>query len=174
MFSFVAMSLPVPDSSQGVFIGREGGFLQSFIEVHGHGGLRRRNPDRNRGGSRGILPPCLRESTFETGGWVIPRERRDRMLQEYLKKLEPRLKELDAEIEKVKAKAETSRTELKKKYREQIEGILKERKRVRSELAKLGEEGSERYEEIRKDVDRAIGDLKKGIDEIVERIRKAA
>ena len=42
------------------------------------------------------------------------------------------------------------------------------------ELTKLGEVGSERYEDVRKDVERAIDDLKKGIDEIVERIRKAA
>lgn len=96
------------------------------------------------------------------------------MFQEYLKKMEPRLKELDVEIEKVKAKVETSRTEFKEKYQDQIGRILIARKRVRSELAKLGEVGSERYEDVRKDVERAINDLKKGIDEIVERIRKAA
>ena len=96
------------------------------------------------------------------------------MFQEYLKKMEPRLQELDAEIEKVKAKAETSRAEFKEKYQDQIGRILIARKRVRSELAKLGEVGSERYEDVRKDVERAIDDLKKGIDEIFERIRKAA
>jgi division protein CdvB (Snf7/Vps24/ESCRT-III family) len=111
---------------------------------------------------------------FETGGWDNPLERRDDMLQEYLKKMEPRLKELDAEIEKVKAKAETSRAELKEIYKDQVGRILTARKRVRSELAKLGEVGSERFEDVRKDVERAIVDLKKGIDEIVERIRKAA
>jgi len=111
---------------------------------------------------------------FETGGWDNPWERRDVMLQEYLKKMEPRLKELDAEIEKVKAKAETSSAEFKEKFQDQIERTLIARKRVRSELAKLGEVGSERYEDIRKDVERAIDDLKKGIDEIVARIRKAA
>ena len=96
------------------------------------------------------------------------------MLQEYLKKMEPRLKGLDAEIEKVKARAETSKEEFKEKYQDQVKRILIARKRVRSELAKLGEVGSERYEEVRKDVERAIDDLKKGIDEVVERIRKAA
>ena len=96
------------------------------------------------------------------------------MLQEYLKKMEPRLKGLDAEIEKVKARAETSKEEFKEKYQDQVKRILIARKRVRSELAKLGEVGSERYEEVRKDVEHAIDDLKKGIDEVVERIRKAA
>jgi len=96
------------------------------------------------------------------------------MFEEYLKKLEPRLKELDAEIEKVKVKAETSRTEFKEKYEDQIGRILTARKQVRSKLAKLGEVGSERYEEVRKDVDRSIADLKKGIDEIIQSIRKAA
>jgi division protein CdvB (Snf7/Vps24/ESCRT-III family) len=116
----------------------------------------------------------LRESMFETGGWDNPLERRDDMLQEYLKKMGPRLKELDAEIEKVKAKAETSGAELKEIYQDQVGRILTARKRVRSELAKLGEVGSERFEDVRKDVERAIVDLKKGVDEIVERIRKAA
>ena len=96
------------------------------------------------------------------------------MFEEYLKKIEPRLKDLDAEIEKVRAKAEASRAEFKEKYKDQVGRILIARKRVRSELAKLGEVGSERYEDVRKDVERAIDDLKKGIDEIVERIRKAA
>jgi len=96
------------------------------------------------------------------------------MFEEYLKKMEPRLKELDAEIEKVKMKAETTRTELKGKYQDQVGRILVARKRVRSELAKLGEVGSDRYEEVRKDVERAVDDLKKGIDEIIESIRKAA
>ena len=96
------------------------------------------------------------------------------MFEEYLKRLEPRLKELDAEIEKVKVKAETSRTEFKEKYDGQIGRILTARKQVRSKLAKLEEVGSERYEEVRKDVERSIADLKKGIDEIIESIRKAA
>jgi len=96
------------------------------------------------------------------------------MFEEYLKKLEPRLKELDAEIEKVRVKAETSRIEFKEKYEDQIGRILVARKRVRSKLAELGGVGSERYEEVRKDVDRSIADLKKGIDEIIQSIRKAA
>ena len=96
------------------------------------------------------------------------------MFEEYLKKLEPRLKELDAEIEKVKAKAATSRTEYKEKYQDQIERLRNARERVASELAIMREEGSDRYEEIRKDVERTIDDLKKGVNEIVERIRKAA
>ena len=96
------------------------------------------------------------------------------MFHEYLKKMEPRLKELDAEIKKAKVKAETSTAEFRKKYQKQVERILSERERLRSELAKLGEAGSERYEEVRKDVERTIKDLRKGIDEIVERIRKAA
>ena len=96
------------------------------------------------------------------------------MFEEYLKKLEPRLKELDVEIEKVKRKAEATRTELKGKYQDQVGRLLVARKRVRSELAKLGDAGSDRYEEVRKDVERAVDDLKKGIDEIIESIRKAA
>ena len=73
------------------------------------------------------------------------------MFEEYLKKLEPRLKELDAEIEKVKVKAETTRTEFKGIYQDQVGRILVARKRVRSELAKLGDAGSERYEDPRFD-----------------------
>jgi hypothetical protein len=38
----------------------------------------------------------------------------------------------------------------------------------------MREGGSDRYEEIRKDVERTIDDLKKGVNEIIERIRKAA
>lgn len=111
---------------------------------------------------------------FETGGLGQSLGKEGVMFQEYLKKMEPRLKELDVEIEKVKAKVETSRAEFKEKYKDQIGRILVARKQVRSELAKLGEAGSERYEDVRKDVERAIDDLKKGIDEIIERIRKAA
>lgn len=96
------------------------------------------------------------------------------MFHEYMKKLEPRLKELDGEIEKVKVKAESSKAEFKELYEDQMGRILASRKQVRSKVAELREAGSEGYEEVRKDVERSIADLKKGIDKIVESIRKAA
>jgi len=96
------------------------------------------------------------------------------MKKEYLNKMEMRLKELDAEIGKLKAMAETSRMELRELYLEQVGRLRDARQRVRSELAKLREAGNDRHETVRKDLERAYDDLKKGIDEVIERIRKAA
>jgi hypothetical protein len=96
------------------------------------------------------------------------------MKQEYLNKMEMRLKELDAEIRKLKAMAETSRMELRERYLEQVGRLRSARERARSELAKLRDAGSDRYDAVRKDLESAYDDLKKGIDEIIERIRKAA
>jgi hypothetical protein len=90
----------------------------------------------------------------------------------YKEKIEAQLKEFAAKIEVLAAKAEKAKAEAKVKYSQQIEGLRAKQESVRQKLQDLKEPGGEAWDDLKKGIDAAIGDLTAAVQSAVSRFKE--
>ena len=90
----------------------------------------------------------------------------------YQEKTEAQLKGFAAQIDVLVAKAEQAKEEAKVKYAKQIEALRAKQESVRQTVQSLKEPGSEAWEDLKKGIDSAIGDLKVAVQSAVARFKE--
>jgi nucleotide-binding universal stress UspA family protein len=92
--------------------------------------------------------------------------------EKYLAKAEAQLKDWSTKIDQLKAKAEESRGAVKAKYDQQIEELRKKQEAVRSRIRAYGTSGGEAWKDLKTGVDQALDELKKSIKQAVSRFKE--
>jgi len=90
----------------------------------------------------------------------------------YQEKIETQLKGFAAKIEELVAKGEKAKEEAKLKYAQQIEALRAKQESVRQKLQGLKEPGGAAWDDLKKGIDSAIGDLKVAVQSAVSRFKE--
>ncbi|GJQ20212.1 MAG: hypothetical protein HBSIN02_05670 [Bacteroidia bacterium] len=88
-----------------------------------------------------------------------------------LEKLEAQLKVFDEEIQKLSAKVEKVRVDLKADLQDQIRNLTRQRDSARKTLEELREKGGDAWEELREGAEAAWRELKSGIDRAMNQFK---
>ena len=75
------------------------------------------------------------------------------MRQSYVKKLQAKLDEWSAEIDKLKAKAEGASADVQIEYNKQVNELQEKQKAANDKLAELKEASGDTWEELKNDMD---------------------
>jgi len=86
---------------------------------------------------------------------------------EYQKKMETKLKQLDAEIDKMKAEAKDSTAEAKAGLEKRIQEMETKRKAAGKKLEEVKKSSVEAWQNLKSDMDAIVSDLEKKIKEIL-------
>ncbi len=89
----------------------------------------------------------------------------------FREKLEAQLKEWNARIDLLKAKAEKAKAEAKIEYSKDIENLKAKRDALRGKLAEWQSAGSEAMESIKAGVEKAAADLKSAIEKAASKFK---
>ncbi|MBI2412581.1 MAG: coiled coil domain-containing protein [Deltaproteobacteria bacterium] len=90
----------------------------------------------------------------------------------YHDRKEELFRELDSRIEVLKKAFDQSRSEVKLKYREQIETLRKKQETLGVRLRELKDAGEDRWEGLKDGVEGAYEDLRKYFDGLAGRFRR--
>ncbi|MCW8125260.1 hypothetical protein [Microbulbifer halophilus] len=89
----------------------------------------------------------------------------------YQQKMAARLKEWNAEIDKLQAKAEEAGTDAEIKYRDQLSELRTKRDALREKLNHLQGQSGDAWDEVKAGVESAWGELKQSIERARDRMR---
>lgn len=89
--------------------------------------------------------------------------------EEYIDKLESRLREWNEKIDELQEKVNEESQDLKAKLQERLETLREQRKQLKGKVERIKE--SESLEDIKKDTDKLWKDIKKGLSEIGEIVK---
>lgn len=89
--------------------------------------------------------------------------------EEYIDKLETRLREWNKKIDELQKKANEESQDLKAKLEERLETLRKKRKQLKEKVERIKE--SESLDDIREDTEKLWKDIKKGLSEIGEIVK---
>jgi nucleotide-binding universal stress UspA family protein len=92
--------------------------------------------------------------------------------EKYVAKAEAQLRDWSIKIDQLKAKAEESRGAVKAKYDQQIEELRKKQEAVRSKIRAYRTSGGEAWKDLKTGVDQALDELKKSIKQAVSRFKE--
>ena len=92
------------------------------------------------------------------------------MREAYQDKSESQLREWDAEIEKLKAKADKADAESRIKYYEELEDLHTKRSRIANRLREMKEAGEDKWEDFKVEVERAWDDMRNSLQRASSRI----
>lgn len=87
----------------------------------------------------------------------------------FLERLEAQLKVFDAEIQRLSARAEKVRVDLKADLNEQLKKLKQDRESAQKKLDDLRGKGNEAWEEMREGAEAAWKELKTGLDRAMEK-----
>lgn len=90
----------------------------------------------------------------------------------YVEKLEGRLKEWGAEIEKVRAKADRLGAAAGARYRDQVEELKARQDAARQKLQELARSGGEAWDDLKSGAEAALEELKKGVEGAMAKLKK--
>lgn len=79
--------------------------------------------------------------------------------QAYKQKLNAKLKEFDAEIDKMAAQAESANADAKASFQNQLKTLRDQRDALNEKLADIGEANASAFQEMQKGVEKAWDDL---------------
>lgn len=89
----------------------------------------------------------------------------------YQDKTEKVLRDWGKKIDELKARADQSKSEMKVKYYELIEGLRKKQESAGARLKELKESGEDRWEKLKDRIEDAIHDLKNAFDRTASKFR---
>lgn len=92
--------------------------------------------------------------------------------EEYIDKLESRLREWNEQIDRLQERAEKESREMKGKLSARIERAKEKRSRLSAKLEEIREAGDESFDRIRDDAEQLWDDLKAGISDIRSVLKK--
>ena len=87
----------------------------------------------------------------------------------YQQKLEAKLNETKADIDKLKAKADSAQADAKLEMYEDIERLRKREERVQAKLIELGEAGESAWEDVKAGAESAWEDLRSSFEKARDR-----
>ncbi len=90
---------------------------------------------------------------------------------EYIRKMQTKLEEWNAEISTLTAKAGKVKVEVKNEYNEQIESLKAKQAVARQKIEKLRQAGESAWEELKSDVEKAWTALGEAIDSVRSRFK---
>jgi alkyl hydroperoxide reductase subunit F len=91
----------------------------------------------------------------------------------YQDKIEAHLKEWGVSVDEFRARAESSKAELKMKYRETIEDLRMKQEALQKRLIELKKSGEEAWEELRPLTEKSFGELKEALDQTISKFKKS-
>lgn len=91
------------------------------------------------------------------------------MKQAYVEKIQARLNEWDAEIEKLKAHADEAGADAKIKYYEHIENLREEQRDAQAKLDELRASSDDAWEDMKAGVESAWNSLEKAAKDVTSR-----
>jgi hypothetical protein len=92
----------------------------------------------------------------------------------YLKRIEATLEDWGDEIAKLRVKAEKAEKEVKGIYKEQLEVLRSKQEVALERFRELREAGSNDWGKFKSGVEESVKDLKKSVENAVEKLRKSA
>jgi hypothetical protein len=116
--------------------------------------------------SFGLVVSNLKAKKAETAEAVAKKKK------VYEAKMGVQLKEWDIQVKKLKAKAERSRADLKKKYLEHIKELRGSHRTAKEKLTVFKKSGDEAWGDLKGGVDVAVGEFKKSLRQAVSRFKK--
>lgn len=90
----------------------------------------------------------------------------------YIEKLDAKLREWSADIDRLKAKAEGSEVKVMKEIHKRIEELRARREDIKKRTQKLREAGDEGWEEIRAGTDKAWQEMKTSVEKAASKFRE--
>jgi hypothetical protein len=114
-----------------------------------------------------------REEQDEEFPGQIPPEGKERRGHKYTQKLESKLKEWTALIEKLRARAKVAEVDLKIKYSREV-GNLEEKKEVLEKgLRELKKSSDEAWEAVKSGTEKAVSDFKQALEVALSKFKKS-
>ncbi|MGE5190232.1 MAG: hypothetical protein ACM3NF_09265 [Gemmatimonadota bacterium] len=92
--------------------------------------------------------------------------------EKHLEKLEGRLKDWGAEVEKLRAKADKLGAAAGERYRGQVDELKARQDAARQKLQELARSGGEAWDDLKSGAETALEELKKGVEGAVARLKK--
>lgn len=92
----------------------------------------------------------------------------------FLKRAESALESIDAEVDRIAAKAEKASRDAKIQFDEELAVLRMKQDAVRARIRKVREAGGASWGTLKDGVYEATDDLKKAIERAVERLKKSA
>jgi chromosome segregation ATPase len=90
----------------------------------------------------------------------------------YQEKIQAELREWQARIDTLKARADKARAEKKVEYYEQIETLRNKREQARQKLEELQAAGDSAWEDLKAGVDSALEDLGQAVGKATDRFKQ--
>jgi len=90
----------------------------------------------------------------------------------YIKKLETTLREWSAEIDKLKAKAESSEAKIKEEYHKGIGDLRARSEDIKKRIQKLKESGGESWEDLKSGTEKAWQEMKAAIEKATSKMKQ--
>lgn len=91
--------------------------------------------------------------------------------QEYEKKLRSHLNEWDAEIDRLQARADAARADVRVKYHEEVNKLRDQKKKVEARLDELEDAQEDAWEDMKGGIDAAWNNLGNAVNNAVERFK---
>jgi poly(hydroxyalkanoate) granule-associated protein len=85
----------------------------------------------------------------------------------YQKKLEAQLKEWDAQLDQLMAKAEKAKADVRSKVEDELDSLKTQRAAVQKKLDELRNRGEEAWEDLKGGLEKAWGDINKALGKVV-------
>jgi len=119
------------------------------------------------------------EQVKETPGQAPPEGRpmasegKEKSERKYTRKLESKLKEWTAQIERLRAKAKVAEEDMKIKYNREIGNLEKKKEVVEKGLRELMKSSDETWEAVKHATDKAMSDFKQALDAALSKVKKS-
>jgi hypothetical protein len=84
----------------------------------------------------------------------------------------PQLKEWASKVDDLQATIDKKKEDVRSRYREQITELRRKQEEVRKRLEVLRHTGDEGWTEIKGGLDRALEDLKEGVNSAISKVRQ--
>jgi|SRR6056297_523232 len=91
--------------------------------------------------------------------------------QEYIDEMAAKLKEWNAEIEKLEAKAQEAGADAKKEISNEIQNLRAKKQKAEYQLDDIKEAGEESWKELQTDTEDAVEDIKSSLENAVNRFK---
>ncbi|MEE4265448.1 MAG: coiled coil domain-containing protein [Desulfobacteraceae bacterium] len=91
--------------------------------------------------------------------------------EQYKEKVKAQLREWDAKIDQLKAKADRAKAEFKIDYTHHLEELRSKRERTKAKLEELKVAGDKAWESVKDGLEKASADLKRALDEAVSKFK---
>lgn len=89
----------------------------------------------------------------------------------YIDKMHAKMKEWNADIDKLKGKVDASGTQVRENYTKRIEELKLKRDAFKARIQKLSKAGEDSWEELKSGTEKSWNEIRKSLDEAVSRFK---